>query len=213
MTRFVALKITTARLSSTVPNRELSLYQKLASSPSSGAIVPTLSSKCFANLLDSFQLSGPNGLHTVFVFEPLGPHLDDALRLTPQFGVGEMSGSDNSFFKGIPKYYRFPKWLGKRILRNVLHGLSYLHTHGVVHGDLHQGNILVTIRDLECTADRIRELRQSPEDSEALKRLDGKSDLWAPPYLLAPATLLKYTSVELDPYVQIADIGGGKLAM
>lgn len=211
MTRFVALKITTARLSATATNRELSLYQRLASSPSSSAV--TLSSECFAKPLDSFQISGPNGLHHAFVFEPLGPHLDDVLRFTPEFGIGEFFASDGTFLKGIPKFYRFPKILGKRILRNVLHGLRYLHAHGVVHGDLHRGNILVTIRNLECTAGRIRELEQQPEDGRALKRLDGKLDLWAPPYQLAPAGLLQYSSTDLDPYVKITDIGGGKLPM
>ncbi|KAJ4393335.1 hypothetical protein N0V93_002543 [Gnomoniopsis smithogilvyi] len=47
-----------------------------------------------------------------------------------------------------------------------------------------------------------------PSSDQALKRLDGKSDLWAPPYQLAPAGLLKYSSTELDPYVKITDIGG-----
>lgn len=208
MTRFVALKITTARLSNTAANRELSLHQRLARIPTSSAV--TLSSECFTKLLDSFQISGPNGLHTAFVFEPLGPHLENVLRFTPEFGHGETFDSDGNLCKGIPKIQRFPKELGKRILRNVLSGLQYLHAHGVVHGDLHRGNILVTTRDLECTADKIMELQQRPEDGKALKRLDGKFDLWAPPYQLAPAGLLKYSSTDLDPYVKITDIGGGK---
>lgn len=211
MIRFVALKITTARLSATAANRELSLYQRLASSPSSMAV--TLGSEYFARLLDSFQISGPNGLHNAFVFEPLGPHLDDVLRFTPEFGVGEIVDSDGNLLKGIPKFHRFPKMLGKRVLRNVLHGLRYLHAHGVVHGDLHRGNVLVTIRNLKCTADKIRELQQRPEDGKALKRLDGKLDLWAPPYQLAPAGLLQYSSTDLDPYVKITDIGVGELPM
>lgn len=207
----MALKITVARLSATAANRELTLYQRLASSPSSSAM--TLSSECFASLSDSFQVSGPNGLHDAFVFEPLGPHLDDVLRFTPEFGVGEFVDSDGNSLKGIPKFYRFPKIIGKRILRNVLHGLKHLHAHGVVHGDLHKGNILVVIRNLECTTDTIRELQQRPEDGRALKRLDGKVDLWAPPYQLAPAGLLQYCSTDLDPYVKITDIGGGRFPL
>lgn len=209
MTRFVALKITTARLSNTTANRELSLYQRLARSPTSNAVAP--GSECFSMLLNSFQISGPNGLHTALVFEPLGPHLEEVLRFTPEYGHGEIFGSDGNLCKGIPEFQRFPKQLGKRILRNVLSGLRYLHAHGVVHGDLHRGNILVTTRDLECTADKIKELQQRPEDGQPLKRLDGKLDLWAPPYQLEPAGLLKYSSTELDPYVKITDIGGGRL--
>lgn len=211
MTRFVALKITTARLSDNAANRELSNYQKLASSPTSRAV--TLSPRCFTEFLDSFQISGPNGLHTAFVFEPLGPHLQDVRDFTPEFGYGETFDSDGKLRKNIPKYQRFPKNLGKRILRNVLHGLQYLHAHGLVHGDLHKGNILVTTRDLECTTEEIIELQQRPENGDALNRLDGKSDLWAPPYLLRPAGLLKYSSTKLDPYVKITDLGGGKFFM
>lgn len=209
MTRFVALKISTARLSITVANRELSLYQRLTRSPTSNAVTP--GAECFTALLDSFQITGPNGSHTAFVFEPLGPQLEDVLRFTPEFGHEETLDSDGNLRKGVLKFPRFPKALGKRILRNVLSGLQYLHAHGVVHGDLHRGNILVTTRDLECTADTIRELQQWPEDGQELKRLDGQVDLWAPPYQLEPAGLLKYSSTELDPYVKITDIGGGKL--
>ncbi|KAJ4414294.1 hypothetical protein N0V82_008023 [Gnomoniopsis sp. IMI 355080] len=210
MTRFVALKITTARLSNTAAiNRESSLYQKLASSQTSSKV--TLSSECFNKLLDSFQISGPNGVHTAFVFEPLGPHLETALLFTPEFSHGETLDKDDKLWKYMPENRRFPKNLGKRILRNVLHGLQYFHAHGVVHGDLHQGNILVTIRDLVCTADKIREVQQRPEDGKALKRRDGKLDLWAPPYQLGPAGLLQYSSTELDPYVKITDIGGAFL--
>lgn len=121
----------------------------------------------------------------------MGPCLEDVQRLTPTL-------------------HRFPKHLGKRILRNVLHGLQSLHVSGIVHGDLHIGNILLTNR-LKCITETIGELQQRPEDGTFLKRLDGKQDLWAPPYLLAPAGLLKYSSTELDPYVKIADIGGGEL--
>lgn len=192
-----------ARLSN-YANRELSLYQHLATSTSSST-----DSACFAGLMDSFQIKGPNGLHTSFVFEPMGPHLWDVLDATPEFHHGSLF-EDDDFFRNIPKYRRFPKNVAKKILRNVLQGLKYLHNHGIVHGDLHMGNVLVTTRPLECNSSTIAELKQDPEDGEPLKRLDGKKDLWAPSYQLTPAGLLKYSSSGFDPYVKIADIGAGK---
>lgn len=208
ITRFVALKIATARLSNSASaNRELGIYRKLATGP------PTPSSStCFNGLLDHFQIHGPNGVHTAFVFEPLGPHLEQALRLTPAFNHGTMfAGSGESRpLPGIPAYQRLTKYLGRRALRNVLQGLQYLHAHGIVHGDLHFGNILATTReaDLVCNAAKIAELQQRPEEGRPLERVDGKKDLWAPPYQLEPAGLLEYSSTKLDPYVKIADVGG-----
>lgn len=218
ITRFVALKIATARLSNSASaTQELSIYRKLATSPlapsgSSLALPP--SSTCFNGLLDHFQIHGPNGVHTAFVFEPLGPHVEDALRLTPAFNHGTMfaSSGESRPLPGVPAYQRLPKYLGRRALRNVLQGLRYLHAYSIVHGDLHFGNILVTTReaDLACTAAKIAELQQRPEDGRPLERVDGKKDMWAPPYQLEPAGLLEYSSTKLDPYVKITDIGGCK---
>lgn len=146
----MAIKITTARLSN-FTNRELSLYQHLANSTSIST-----NSSCFAGLRDSFQIKGPNGLHTAFVFEPLGPHLWAVLDATPEFHHGSLF-EDDDFFKSVPKYRRFPKNLGKRILRNVLQGIKYLHAHDIVHGYLHMGNVLVTTRPLECNSSTIAE--------------------------------------------------------
>lgn len=199
----MAIKITKARVSKSA-NRELSLYQHLANSTSLST-----NSGYFASLMDSFQIRGPNGLHTAFVFEPLGPHLWDVLDATPDFHHGSLFENDD-FFRNIPKYRRFSKNLGKRILRNMLQGVKHLHDHHIVHGDLHMSNVLDTTRSLECNYSTITELKQNPEDGEPLKRLDGKKDLWAPSYQLTPAGLLKYSSTEFDPYVKIAEFGGGE---
>ncbi|KAK2607758.1 hypothetical protein N8I77_006410 [Diaporthe amygdali] len=82
------------------------------------------------------------------------------------------------------------------------------HDDLIVHGDLHAGNILVSIRPQDCEAGTIGKLRQNPDDGEPLRRLDGKIDLWAPTYLLPPAGLLAYVSTELDPFVKLVDLGG-----
>jgi serine/threonine protein kinase len=64
--------------------------------------------------------------------EVLGPNLDSLLKHHPGFQIGE------------PWEHRFPKHFAKRVLRDTLLGLDFPHSHGVVHGDLHPGNILAS---------------------------------------------------------------------
>lgn len=66
---------------------------------------------------DHFQLVGPNGLHECHVLDMLGPCLPDALEqmFRPQ---------------------RLPGWLAKRIAKQTLLGLDYLHQRGISHGGL-----------------------------------------------------------------------------
>jgi non-specific serine/threonine protein kinase len=79
-----------------------------------------------------------------------------------------------------------------------------------VYADLHPGNILATIPPLgEPLSDTSLEpkLQQPPSEGTPLVRRDGKADLWAPPYLLAPAPLQGHVSFELNPVVKLADLG------
>lgn len=125
-------------------------------------------------LLDNFALKGPNGTHTVLVFNVLGS-LMEVLR--------------------SPEGYK----QAKEICRQVVQGVAALHRHGIVHGDLHVGNVGVTlpalqshsVRDLldyfghpECT---IVHPIQPPSRPEAL-----------PPYLIQPISLMDFIS-DQDP--------------
>jgi non-specific serine/threonine protein kinase len=85
-----------------------------------------------------------------------------------------------------------------------------LHADGIVHGDVHPGNLLFTIRLPSPVSCPPESFQQYPEDHNWLNRIDGKVDLWAPKYLLAPLSLYDYTSLDLDPLVKLADFGGGK---
>lgn len=152
-------------------------------------------------LLTSFELTGPNGQHTCFVLEAMGPNLSDMLR-SLEFQVGHPFDDDFCL--------RFPKYLAKRILKEVLRGLQFLHSNNIVHGDVHKGNILVDVSLPQYTAHSLEELRQPADQARPLERLDGKKDLWAPPYLLPPANLRSYVSTELDPFTKLTDIGGGQ---
>jgi serine/threonine-protein kinase SRPK3 len=99
-----------------------------------------------AQLLDHFWHQGPNGKHACMTFEVLGESL---LSLMKRYN-----------YKGIPQH------IVKRIAKQVLEGLDYLHREcGIVHTDLKPENVLVWIPDIEeylkkDTADVLKEIKQ-----------------------------------------------------
>ncbi|CAP94990.1 Pc21g00930 [Penicillium rubens Wisconsin 54-1255] len=79
-------------------------------------------------LLDSFEMTGPQGKHVVLVFEPAQMSLRD-MRL-----VFRRGGFDEDFVRGT--------------IIELLEALDFLHTHGeVVHTDVHPGNLLLGVYD------------------------------------------------------------------
>ncbi|KAJ7618421.1 kinase-like domain-containing protein [Roridomyces roridus] len=73
----------------------------------------------FALCLDTFQVSGPNGIHDVIISEP-------AILLLDLFYNDVMEHLDE-----------------RLIFEQALSGVGFLHTHGVVHRDLHLGNMAI----------------------------------------------------------------------
>ncbi|KAI8636667.1 kinase-like domain-containing protein [Parasitella parasitica] len=99
-----------------------------------------------AQLLDHFWHQGPNGKHACMTFEVLGESL---LSLMKRFN-----------YKGIPQN------VVKRISKQVLEGLDYLHREcGIVHTDLKPENVLVWIPNIEDylkrdTAEILNDIKQ-----------------------------------------------------
>ena len=94
-------------------SRELQISQKL-----SRALAPTerhLSRRYIVRLLDDFLHTGPNGIHTCLVFELLGPSVSAIL---------EHSGVNG----------RLPGRVAKRVCREMLFALDYLHEQNIAHG-------------------------------------------------------------------------------
>lgn len=73
-------------------------------------------SRCFTRLLDSFQISGPNGTHNCLVTELVGPSVARVLRACSLFG--ETLRPDTVL----------------RASRRVLQAVEFAHRAGVVHG-------------------------------------------------------------------------------
>lgn len=66
-------------------------------------------------LLDYFELDGPDGTHECLVLELLGPSAADVLNV--------------QFINN-----RLPAELAKKVARQTILGLDYLHQHGIGHG-------------------------------------------------------------------------------
>ena len=122
--RYVALKIEVAKPQDT---NQLSIQRHLAQrSPQD------VDSQFIVALLDSFIQEGPNGRHQCLVLEVMGPSISSVLN-APQVEYDPRNSQPR----------RFPTRQTKAILRNVLCGIRFLHSSGVVHGDLQSGNMLL----------------------------------------------------------------------
>ena len=104
------------------------------------------------------------------------------------------------------------QWV-RRILRDVLRGLQFLHSNGIVHGDIHSRNILSRVRLPSPQSKPPCSLEQTPEERNILEREDGKVDLWAPKYILCPKPLKEYVTSDEDPLINISDFGGGRTTL
>ena len=72
--------------------------------------------------------------------------------------------------------------MAKRILRHVHLGISFLQSHGVIHGGFHKGNIFFRALSLDsCIAEELEE--DANAGIMSVIRLDGRFDKWAPRYL------------------------------
>ncbi|OMP85157.1 SRSF protein kinase 2 [Diplodia seriata] len=187
--RYVALKIMVAKASTTITELSIldHLSQRAPSDPNSQHVT---------TLLDTFTHTGPNGTHRCMVFEPMG--------ITAASLVEELPENKPKTF-GVRQ--RYPYWMAKKILRHALLSLAFLHSNGVVHGDVQPGNMLFAIDDLSSVAED--ELKQDEASTSVqLRRVDGKEDRWAPKTLYIPQPL--HDRVQLVPehlHVKLSDLG------
>jgi non-specific serine/threonine protein kinase len=119
----------------------------------------------------------------------------------------ELPQNKPRMFGRIPRY---PKRMAKQVLLHTLKGLVFLHTNGVVHGDLQPGNILFSLQNI-ATIDTC-ELVQDDSSAVSVQRLDGKTDKWAPTKLYPSQPLHDRVGLGADLCVKVADLGGGELS-
>ncbi|KAI9833529.1 MAG: hypothetical protein M1826_007143 [Phylliscum demangeonii] len=169
-------------------------------------------------LQDSFTHQGPNGTHLCLVFEVMGA----SLRVMGE----ELAYLRNPIVPGPPQTsdedcLRFPVWMTKVMLRQVLLALEFLHRNDIVHADLQPGNILCSVSLHGVPEERLRQDYHSADDpeverntfggnavhSDPVRRRDGKLDRWAPPHLTYDRPLVSYVRLEPKPNVKLSDLG------
>ncbi|KDR79799.1 hypothetical protein GALMADRAFT_153564 [Galerina marginata CBS 339.88] len=157
--RGVALKI---NMADRKWNEEINLLQALTPA-AVGVSHP--GQKHILQLLDHFQITGPNGIHDVLVTDVVLPRL-----AVQDCGVYDP----------------------KRTAYQSLLALDFLSQQGVVHGDLHTDNIAFTLPGLRNLSEKVwmETLEESPDMVPVIPRqFDGQNDSW-PKYLVEPAEVV-----------------------
>ncbi|KAF7520782.1 hypothetical protein G7054_g12665 [Neopestalotiopsis clavispora] len=175
LNRYVALKVIIAQASSLHPTRESSILRKLSevSLPSPKAYSMSMVSEgrdAITSILDEFTIQGPNCIHSCYAMSPAQGSL--------------MEASANRLF---------PIQVCRILAAKLVLAVSYVHSRGVVHGDIHLRNMLVKMSASfdELTIDQFRTEFGEPE-TEPITRLDGKPlDSCVPPYAVLPLYLGK----------------------
>ncbi|KAL3477219.1 kinase-like domain-containing protein [Aspergillus californicus] len=188
--KYVALKISIANQDRT--HHELDISRTLSQVP------PGHPGKQFIpSLLDVFTHDGPNGSHLCLVHEVLGP------------GAADIPESISSLIPGSRRGRRYSLSAAKAILYQTLLYVDFLQQNYIVHADLHPGNLLFSISDLNHVDEK--NLAQDESDGdvcEPLRRIDGLVDLWAPKFLIIQQPLTDYIDTT-DLKIKVSDLGGG----
>lgn len=186
---FVAMKITTADGAS---SREAEWLRRVQHTEPSNIL----------QLVDAFELKGPNGTHSVLVTDVVAPVLSHPTSAS---------------------------WC-KVIARGLAHAVKQLHASGIVHGgtaeiermyhwlilytDLHLGNVGVALPELaDQDPDDVMHDLDTPETTLVLTSDPRKQTLSLPAYVVAPCDLVAYfrrTANPAQPQVKIFDFGNGE---
>ncbi|KAF2494668.1 kinase-like protein [Lophium mytilinum] len=148
--------------------------------------------RCYVtSLLDKFGIEGPNGKHHCLVMP-----------------VSACSAS-KSKDKRDGGHFIFPMPVARSIAAQVLLGLDYIHSCGVIHGDLHTGNILIELPGLDQLPEDELYAHLGEPKKQPLRRRDGLPlGSNAPAYSVSSAMLVLGCGTEVkDPKVLISDFG------
>ena len=104
---------------------------------------------------------------------------------------------------------RFALSAARTMLHQVLLGLDFIHSRGLVHGDFHSGNWLLSLREMSNVS--VEDVCQSEDRVSApVRRLDGSSDSSDPPFLTLDQPLREWVATGNDLQIKISDLGNGK---
>ncbi|THV48901.1 hypothetical protein BGAL_0222g00210 [Botrytis galanthina] len=187
--RYVALKVLAARLSST--SKEVDMLRRMKSR----RVNPEHAGRFYVmSLLDHFTHKGPNGDHLCLVSEVGGPSIKQ--------------------FNSCPGEYKGSRRLEASVARNVclqaIHGLNYIHSTGVVHGDLTPANILLQLANIdEWTEEQIYERLGIPQKEEVIYASSKLpvTDSSFPDYTVAPINMKEVNPKWIANDIIIIDFG------
>ncbi|KAL8930419.1 MAG: hypothetical protein Q9208_000603 [Pyrenodesmia sp. 3 TL-2023] len=144
-------------------------------------------------LLDEFIIDGPNGRHACLVSEPAGCSVAES--------------------KEAGLRWRFPLHIARAIAARVIMGLNFIHSAGIVHGDLYTGNILFTMPNIDGLSTEELFQQFGPPTEQPVKRCDGGPiDAAAPPYAVVPLWTGQACEDVTDANLKIADFGEAYVA-
>ncbi|KAF4219466.1 hypothetical protein CNMCM6457_003032 [Aspergillus fumigatiaffinis] len=107
-------------------------------------------------ILDKFSISGPNGIHWCFVSAP-----------------GMMSLVEAKDASSV-RLFQLP--VARAIAAQLVQAVAFLHSQGIVHGDLHAGNILLRLPESMNTLSPEKLYEQCGQThTEPVERLDQRS--------------------------------------
>lgn len=148
-------------------------------------------SSCVLMLKDQFSIQGPNGNHDCLAYEVLGPSI---ARIREEY-----IGFNGTVYLTLP--------CARKVVYQVLLGLDYMHSVGVVHGDLYAANVLFALKNL--SQEPIESLRQPYDQvSMEVKRISGPQQRGDPRHLSLdmPLNLL----LSPDGNVKLSDLGNSE---
>ncbi|TEY63224.1 hypothetical protein BOTCAL_0157g00070 [Botryotinia calthae] len=184
--RYVALKVLAARLSSS--SREVDMLRRMKLSPEHTGSFYVMS------LLDHFTHKGPNGDHLCLISEVGGPSIKQ--------------------FNECPGEYKGSRRLEASVARNVcfqvIHGLNYIHSTGVVHGDVTPANILLQLANIdEWTEEQIYERLGVPQKEQIIYASSKLpvSDSSFPDYTVAAINMNEVNPKWIANDIMIIDFG------
>ncbi len=152
--------------------------------------------------IETFYEESPNGRHLCQVFPPMGESVESMLSNHGAYSVSQGPFSPTR---------RYPIHTVKRIIKDTLEGLAFLHKRGIVHADIQPGNLVFEIKSLDDVDEKELAHDSSIDESRKLQRKDGKADRWAPEYLTSDRPLHESVIPDASLSVNIADFGAGKL--
>ncbi|TFK65632.1 kinase-like protein [Pluteus cervinus] len=178
----VTIKIVVAGTSDAL-NREFQVLKHLKESGDSSH--PGY--KHVLHLRDSFHVDGPNGRHLCVVMDLLGPKIS--------------SITDRCI------NYRLNGQLARQVSQQLVLAVDYLHKTGVAHGDIHPGNVLFKLPDLDhLSPDELVKHFGEPTTGE-VSRKDGQPlGAGVPEYLVLPVDHCPEDTKDVGE-VQLIDFG------